>query len=171
MPNPSGKAVFRSLVFILTQPFLPPMGILPIFIHEASHYFIALAAGIPSSDIIFAFIGDNPGVVIPATVSPEFLPYFFYAGGIISGTFLLFIYLFYWIKQSRLAPSLANWIMGMTTVIAMSLQFYMGILEGMYQQSYGGRINDIYLVLWVMIFVVCHAIIFHLVSRRKKTVF
>ena len=159
---------FRNTILVLTQPFLPPLGILPTVIHEAAHWLTALIAGVPASEIKIGFHGINPGVTIPSTTPPQSLPYFFYSGGLTAGTILLFIYVFYWIKQYHRIPSATNWIMSLLTVFSITFQLYIGILEGRYHQLYPTYINLFHLLLFVIAAFACHAAIFYFISRYRR---
>jgi len=147
------------------------MGILPTIIHEAAHWLTAIIIGIPISEIKIGFYGINPGVSIPQSTPPQYLPYFFYSGGLTSGTLILLLYVFYWIKKYHNMPSTSVWLLSMFTVISITIQLYIGILEGSFYQTYPEHINQYYLILFVIVAIACHAIIFYFVSRhRKKTV-
>ena len=159
---------FRNTIFALVQPFLPPVGILPTIIHEAAHWLTAFFLGVPTSEIKIGLHGINPGITIPPSTPPEYLPYFFYSGGLTSGTILLILYLFYWTKIYYRNPSEANWIMSMFTVISITIQFYVGMLEGRYYQHYFSYINPFHLLMFIIATFVCHVVIFYLIGYFKK---
>ncbi len=168
MSNIKDRQWFRTTIFSLTQPFIPPAGILPTIVHEAAHWLTAFLLGVPISEIKFGFHGINPGVTIPTSTPPEVLPYFFFSGGFVSGTTLLMIYVFYWIKQYRRHPSSGNWIMSMCVVFSIAIQFYLGILEGRYYQAYPAHINSFQLLMYIIIAFACHVVIFYLMNRFRE---
>jgi hypothetical protein len=168
MPNIKGKQWLRITIFILVQPFVPPTGILPIIIHESAHWLTAFFSGVPISEIKFGFYGINPGVSIPSSVSPKVLPYFFYSGGLASGTVLFLIYVFYWVRQYRHLPSLDNWIMSMFTAFSIVIQVYSGILEGKYHEFYGAHISIFPFFLFIIAALSFHAGVFYSLSHFRK---
>jgi len=168
MPNIKGRQWLRITIFILVQPFVPPTGILPIIIHESAHWLTAFFSGVPISEIKLVLIGINPAVSIPPSTPPEVLPYFYYSGGLASGTALLLIYVFYWVRQYRRLPSLGNWIMSMFTALSIVRQFYSSILEGKYHESYGAHISFFPSLLFIIAALSCHAVIFYSVSHFRK---
>jgi len=168
MSKLKNKLWLRNTIFILTQPFLPPTGILPIIIHEAAHWLTAVFIGVPTSDIKIGFYGINPGVEIPTSTPPEYVPFFFYSGGFTSGIFLLLLYFLYWVKIYRRNPSTTYWIMSMFITISVAIQFYIGVLEGKYYTYYGSHINQFQLLIFIIATSTFHVAVFYFVNHQKE---
>ncbi len=158
----------RNTIFALSQPILPPTGILPTIIHEGAHWISALIIGIPSSEIKLGWYVLGPGVAIPLSTPPKYLPYFFYSGGLTSGTIVLILYVSYWIKKYQHIPSVTNWIMSMLTIWSVAIQLYFGFLEGRYQQSYPSHINQLQLLIFITVATLFHAALFYFISRYRR---
>ena len=157
----------RNTFFALTQPFIPPSGILSIVFHEMAHWLTAFFIGVPISEIKIRFYLINPAVAIPKSIPPEYVPYFFYSGGITSGTILLIFYVFYWAKKYYHNPSATNWIMSVIIIFSAAIQIYFGILEGTYHESYGTHINTYYVLMICAIVFACHTAIFYFLNRWR----
>ena len=158
----------RNTLFATFQPFIPPLGLFPTIIHEGAHWLTAFFIGVPISEIKFGFHVINPWVSIPLSTPPEYLPYFFYSGGLTSGAALLILYAFYWSTKYFHNPSVTNWVMSLFTALSISIQLYLGILEGRYYQSYSAYINHFQLLMFIVAAFICHVAIFYFISRYRR---
>ena|SRR3972149_3288636 len=158
----------RNTLFVLFQPFLPPTGFFPMFIHEGAHWISALIIGVPISEIDFGWYGLGPGVAIPLSTPTKFLPFFFYSGGMTSAIMILFLYIFYWMRLSYHTPSLTHGVMGFIILFSFVLQLYIGLIEGRYYQDYPNHIYNSQLVLLTLVAIIFHTLIFFSLRYHSK---
>jgi hypothetical protein len=164
----SDKIWIRNTLFALFQPFVPPLGLFPLIIHEVAHWITAIVIGVPASEIKFGWHVMGPGISIPLSTSPESLPYFFYSGGISTAIIIVFLYIFYWMRIYYRNPSATNWIMSMFIFFSFTFQLYIGLLEGKYYQNYPEYINYSHLIIFLLATLMIHVIVFFFLGRHKK---
>src|ERR1035437_9523807 len=74
--------------------------------HEGGHFMAALILGIPVNEIQIEFHGINLAIGIPDTLAAGNLTFYYLAGGLTPAIILILVYLLYWYRTYRRAPSL-----------------------------------------------------------------
>ncbi|MBM3174227.1 MAG: hypothetical protein FJZ93_00665 [Chloroflexi bacterium] len=105
-------------------------------VHEAAHVLAVLALGVPVSELKFGFYGIHPSITLPEHLAGTQQAIVYYAGGLTTGIILLVLYLCYFRRRYRAAPSMFRWLLGLVTVIFAGMQLAMGYLEGCYHHVY-----------------------------------
>ena len=158
----------RNIIFVLFQPLIPPVGILPTVIHEGAHYVAAIIAGVPISQIKVGWYGLGPGVSIPSSIPEKYWALFFYSGGLFSALVLLVIYFLYFLRLYSRHPTTTNWMMGAAVALSFYIQLSMGILEGIYHENYPLHLNDLWMIGGGLLAVAVHTLVFYLVFLRRR---
>ena len=116
--------------------YLVSVALISIIVHETSHMLTAWLLGVPFAELELGFYGINPSVTIPSWFSgtPRIIVY--YAGGLVTGLILLFMYLFFWMWRYHRQPSVLSWFFGLITLEFAVYELAIGYLEGSYHEAY-----------------------------------
>src|ERR1035437_6359956 len=90
-------------------------------IHELGHFIMALITGVPINEIKFEWYGINPSLIYQTRFSAKDL-FVYYAGGFTAALMLFWVYLFYWYRKYRTAPSVVGWALGAFTILTAGFQ-------------------------------------------------
>ena len=116
--------------------YLISVAAISVVVHEAAHIIAACVLGVPFAELKLGFYGINPSVTLPAwfTGTPRLIVY--YAGGLVPGLILLFMYLFYWMRRYRRQPAILSWSLGLVTIVLAAMQLAIAYMEGHYHEAY-----------------------------------
>ncbi len=73
------------------------LGLSSVIVHEIGHAIAAIVKGVPLDNLAIGWYGLGPGVAVPSSFPPQYLPFFRYAGGLTAGLVCLLAYILLWV--------------------------------------------------------------------------
>lgn len=141
-----------------------------MIVHEASHVLVAVALGVPFSKISLGFYGVNPAVALPSWFAGIPRDVVNYAGGILTGSALLAVYILCWSRKYRKVRSPNNWFLGLLILGLAGWEFANGLLEGKYHTVYLAQANQVVSPASALMFIYAlAATLLHLLLRPWET--
>jgi len=128
------KLSWREYIFLILYTIV--IAFTAVIIHETAHVLLAMALGIPFVELQPGFMWINPSIILPEWFTSPHRTIVYYAGGLATGTVLLVLYLWHWMRQYWRNPTFFRWCLGLVTLTLVSVQFAFGYLEGHYHGAY-----------------------------------
>jgi len=128
------KLSWREYIFLILYTIV--IAFTAVIIHETAHVLSAMALGIPFVELQPGFMWINPSIILPEWFTSPHRTIVYYAGGLATGTVLLVLYLWHWMRRYWRQPTFFRWSAGLVTLFFAAVQFAFGYLEGHYHGAY-----------------------------------